>query len=77
MKNPYITNQVLDDILDPVENCINNKYQFHPSILLVKNRIIIQNLFSFHAIERKDMMRKLLNIDPKKQLLGILSHPKH
>ena len=58
-------NQVSDDILDTVEECIN-KYQFHPSILLIKNRINVQNLFSFHAIERNDMMRELLNIDPKR-----------
>ena len=58
-------NQVSDDILDTVEECIN-KYQFHPSILLIKNRINVQNLFSFHAIERNDMMRELLNIDRKK-----------
>ena len=64
-ENPYIANQVSDDILDTVEECIN-KYQFHPSILLIKNRINVQNLFSFHAIERNDMMRELLNIDPKK-----------
>ena len=49
-ENPYITNQVSDDILDTVEECIN-KYQFYPGILLIKNRINIQNLFSFHAIE--------------------------
>ena len=40
---PYIINQVSDDILDPVEKCIN-KYQFHPSILLIKNRITYQKL---------------------------------
>ena len=61
----YYINQVSNDILDPVEKCIN-KYKFHRSILLIKNRIKIQNLFSFHAIERNDMMRKLLKIDPKK-----------
>ena len=66
---PYIINQVLDDILDRVEKCIN-KHQFHPSILFIKNRIKIQNLFSFHAIERNDLMRKLLNIDPKKTTTG-------
>ena len=66
---PYIINQVLDDILDRVEKCIN-KHQFHPSILLIKNRIKIQNLFSFHAIERNDLMRELLNIDSKKTTTG-------
>ena len=71
-------NQVSDDILDTVEECIN-KYQFHPSILLIKNRINVQNLFSFHAIERNDMMRELLKIDPKKPTAGnrSWSHPKH
>ena len=63
-------------ILDPVEKCIN-KYKFHPSILLIKNRIKIQNLFSFHAREKNDMMRELLKVDPKKQLLGTASNPKH
>ena len=64
-ENPYIINQVSDDVLDPVEKCIN-KYHFHPSILLIKNRIKLPNLFSFHAVERNDMMRELLKIDPKK-----------
>ena len=75
-ENPNIINQVSDDIFDPVEKC-TNKYKFHPSILLIKNWIKIQNLFSFHAIERNDMMKELLKIDPKKQLLGTASHPKH
>ena len=44
-----IQNEVSDDSLDPVEKCIN-KYKFHPSILLIKNRIKIQNLFSFRAV---------------------------
>ena len=61
-ENPYITNQVSDDSLDPVEKCIN-KYKFHPSMLLIKNRIKIQNLFSFHAIDKNDMMIELLKID--------------
>ena len=68
-ENPYIINHVSGDILNLVEKCIN-KYQFHPSILLIKNRIKIQNLFSFHAIERNDMMRELLKIDPKKATTG-------
>ena len=68
-ENPYIINQVSDDVLDPVEKCIN-KYKFHPSILLIKNRIKIQNLFSFHAVERNDMMRELLKIDLRKANTG-------
>ena len=68
-KNPYIVNQVSDDSLDPVEKCIN-KYKFYPSILLIKNRIKVQNLFSFHAIDRNNMMSELLKIDPKKATAG-------
>ena len=74
-ENPFIVNQVSGNILDPVEKC-TNKYKFHPSILLIKNQIKIQNLFSFHAIDRNDMMRELLEIDPKKQQLVTASHPK-
>ena len=68
-ENPYIINQVSDDVLDPVEKCIN-KYHFHPSILLIKNRIKLLNLFSFHAVERNDMMRELLKIDLRKANTG-------
>ena len=68
-ENPYIINQVADDILDPIEKCIN-KYKFHRSTLLIKNRIKIQNLFSFHAIDRNDMIRELLKINPKKATTG-------
>ena len=75
-ENPYNINQVSDDTLDPVEKCIN-KYQFHPSILLIKNRIKVQNLFSFHAREWIYMTRELVNIDSKKQQLRTASHPKH
>ena len=46
-------------VLDPVEKCIN-QYKFHPSILRIKYRIKIQNLFSFHAIDRNDMMKNML-----------------
>ena len=46
-------------VLDPVEKCIN-QYKFHPSILLIKYRIKIHNLFSFHAIDRNDMMKNML-----------------
>ena len=68
-ENPYIINQVSDDVLDPVEKCIN-KYKFHTSILLIKTRIKIQNLFSFHAIDRNDIMSELLKTDPKKATTG-------
>ena len=68
-ENPYIINQVSDDSLDPVEKCIN-KYKFHPSILLIKNQIKNcfqnENLFSFHTIDRNDMMSEFFKIDPEK-----------
>ena len=64
-ENPHIINQVLDDSLDPVEKCIN-KYKFHLGILLIKNQIKIQNLFSFHTIDRNDMMNESFKVDPEK-----------
>ena len=54
----HIINQVSEESLDPAGKCIN-KYKFHPSTLLIKNRIKIQNLFLFHAIDRNDMMSEL------------------
>ena len=68
-KNPYIINQILYDIFDPVEKCIN-KDKFHPSKLLIKNQIKIQNLFSFHVTERNDMMRELLKVVSRKAITG-------
>ena len=68
-ENPYIINQVSDDSLDPVEKCIN-KYKFRPRILLIKNGIKTQNLFSFHAVDRNDMMSELLKADLKKVTTG-------
>ena len=68
-ENPYIIDQVSDDSLDLVEKWIN-KCKFQPSILLIKNRIKIQNLFSFNAIDGNDMMSELLKIDPKKATTG-------
>ena len=50
-------------------------YQFHPSILLIKKRIKIQNLFSFYAIGRNHTMTELLNIDQKKSIYWE-QHPK-
>ena len=46
-ENLYITNQVSDDILDPVENCID-KYQFHPSFYLL--RIGLTFKICFHSM---------------------------
>ena len=42
-ENPYIINQVSDDVLDPVEKCIN-KYKFYQIIFLIKN-LYFQNYF--------------------------------
>ena len=74
-ENPYIIKEVSDDTLDPVQKCIS-KYTFHPSILLIKNRIKIQNLFSFHTIDRNDIMSELLKIDPKKATAGNITPSK-
>ena len=65
MRYPTRKPELVPDILwaIAVEKFIN-KHKFHSDILLIKNRIKIQNLFSLHAIDRNDMMRELLKNDP-------------
>ena len=45
---------------------IVNFMQVNTGWVLIKNEINIQNLFSCNSIERNDMMRELLNTDPRK-----------
>ena len=45
-ENPYIINQVSDDILDAAEKCIK-KYQFHPSYYLSKIGLTFKVCFHF------------------------------
>ena len=44
LENPNITNQFSDDILDPVEKCIDN-YEFRSSMLLNRNRLTFKTCF--------------------------------
>ena len=50
------------------------KFEFHPSILRIKNRIaknIFQNLFCFHEITKAEALKEINSVNNKKLLLSI------
>ena len=52
-------------ILDLVEKAIK-KYEIHPSILLIKNKIGNEKSFKFEAISVSDIEKEIKTINPKK-----------
>ena len=42
------------------------KYQFHPSILLIKRKLENQEFFPFHPMAKSKMEKEIQNIAPKK-----------
>ena len=42
------------------------KFQFHPSILLIKSKINTSNSFSFTEIETDDVDKEILSLNSKK-----------
>ena len=53
---------------DPVEKAIK-KFEFHPSILLIKNKIgknVSQNLFSFNEVTKVEVLKEINHIKNKK-----------
>ena len=58
----------VENISDPVDKAIK-KIEFHPSILLIKNRIgkyISQNLFCFNEVTREEAIEQINYINSKK-----------
>ena len=64
-ENSYIVNNESSTILDPVEKAIK-KYEIHPSILLIKNKIGNEKSFKFEAISVSDTEKEIKTINPKK-----------
>ena len=64
-ENSYIVNNESSTILDPVEKAIK-KYEVHPSILLIKNKIGNEKSFKFEAISVSDTEKEIKTINPKK-----------
>ena len=53
---------------DPVEKAIK-KFEFHPSILLIKNKIgknVTQNLFCFNEVTKAEVLKQINSINNKK-----------
>ena len=65
-EDSYITNtQNGIHISDPIEKAIT-KFKFHPSILLIHDKIVNQDKFSFKSISKLDTDKEVQLINPKK-----------
>ena len=64
-ENSYVTNPDSINISDPIDKAIS-KYKFHPSILLINDKIVNQDKFSFKPISKLDMQNEVQPINPKK-----------
>ena len=60
-----LANNDSSTILDLVEKAIK-KYEIHPSILLIKNKIGNEKSFKFEAISVSDIEKEIKTINPKK-----------
>ena len=60
----------VENISDPVDKAIK-KFEFHPSISLIKNRIaknICQNLFCFNEVTKVEVLKETNYINNKKAI---------
>ena len=64
-ENTHIINHDSSNLSDPVDKAIC-KYNFHPSILLIKSNLENQIIFSFQPISKFDMEKEIQNIDLKR-----------
>ena len=64
-ENSYIVNNESSTILDPMEKAIK-KYEVHPSILLIKNKIGNEKSFKFEAISVSDIEKEIKTLNPEK-----------
>ena len=65
--NPYTVENV-ENMSDSVEKAIK-KFEFHPSILLIKNKIgknVSQNLFCFNEVTKAEVLKEINYINNKK-----------
>ena len=65
--NPYTIENV-ENMSDPVEKAIK-EIEFHPSILLIKNKIrknVSQNLFCFNEVTKAEVLKEINSINNKK-----------
>ena len=74
-ENSCIINPDSINISDPIEKAIT-KYKFHPSILLINNKIVNQDKFSFKPISKLDVNKDVQLINPKKASISDSIPPK-
>ena len=66
-RNPYTVENV-ENMSDPAEK-VTKKFEFHPSILFIKNRIgknFSQNLSCFNEVTKAELLKKINYINNKK-----------
>ena len=63
-ENSYIINPDSINISDTIEK-VTSKYKFDPSILLINDKIVSREKFSFKVISKLDMGKQVKLINPK------------
>ena len=64
-ENIYITNKVPDEVVDPVDRAVE-KFKTHPSVLIIKNKILQENRLSFTEVSKSEIEKELKNLNVKK-----------
>ena len=64
-ENSFVINNKHKNIQDPIEKIIA-KYQFHPSILIIKNKIANTNTFRFKHVMLSDIKNEIKGLNPNK-----------
>ena len=64
-ENSFVINDKLKGIQDPIKKIIV-KYQFHPTILIIKNKIKNTNTFGFKHAMLSDIKNKIKGLNPNK-----------
>ena len=64
-ENSSITNQNFQNFDDPVDRAIE-MYKYHPSIILINQKIGNQNKFSFEPVALSDVVKEINDINPNK-----------
>ena len=64
-ENSFVINDKLKGIQDPIKKIIV-KYQFHPTILIIKNKIKNTNTFGFKHVMLSDIKNKIKGLNPNK-----------
>ena len=64
-ENSFVINNEHKNIQDPIEKIIV-KYQFHPSIFIIKNKIENTNTFRFKHVMLSDIKNEIKGLNPNK-----------